>query len=347
MRLNIALASILLFSSATLISCSGYGSNYTNEDYYEDMFSDWYSSSSYDYYYYSSSSSRYSSSSYYSTDNLVDADTIVKSAADLPDSCYSGDEAYVQQIETQYRCVYGKWFKKLYKVPDCTEDNEWDTYYKSFLYVCQDEDWRIMSETEVELGFCTKQKQGKVLTASDGTSYKCDSLSWQEQTLFDTYGECTTANAGDSIFYGGKSYVCRKDGWSTLTSQEKEFGVCNKSRLGEVVNENNRYYYICSNYSWTSTTDPNDIIGKCDTTKTDSIYRISSSSYICAGGTWRTATTMETYYGICNAKKQDSVRTSGSNMYICDKGEWRIASPEEYYGACTDSLKDILYTYES
>ncbi len=169
MRLNIALASILLFSSAALISCSGYGSNYTNEDYYEDMFSDWYSSSSYDYYYYSSSSSRYSSSSYYSTDNLVDADTIVKSAADLPDSCYSGDEAYVQQIETQYRCVYGKWFKKLYKVPDCTEDNEWDTYYKSFLYVCQDEDWRIMSETEVELGFCTKQKQGKVLTASDGT----------------------------------------------------------------------------------------------------------------------------------------------------------------------------------
>ena len=344
MRLTVALACIVLFSSAALISCSGYGSNYTDEDYYEDMFSDWFSSSSYEYFYYSSSSLRYSSSSYYINDNLIDADTVVNKVADLPDSCYPGDEAYVKQIDMQYRCVYGKYFKKLYKVPDCTEDNEWDTYYKSFLYVCQDEDWRIMDEIEVELGFCTTQKQGKTLTAANGTSYKCDSLSWHEQTLFDTHGECTTANAGDSIYYGGKSYVCHKNGWTTISSEEQEFGVCTKSRFGEIANENNRYYYICSDYSWVSTTKPEDIIGKCDTTKTDSIYRISSSSYICAGGTWRTATSAEISYGICNAKKQDSIKVLSSNKYICDKGEWRLTTAEEYYGACTDSLKDVVYS---
>ena len=350
MRVSALLACAILFLTVAFVGCSGYGSDY-GKDTYDDVFSDWYSSSDFWDSFYSSSSRNYSSSSddddYYSSATpLYYADTTVKKIADLPDSCYENDEAYVEQEESVYRCVYGKWFLELYKTPKCTEDNEWDTFFKNFLYVCQDEEWREMTEAEARLGFCTKEKQGKTATA-DGSTYKCDSLSWQKLSLQDVHGECSTGNLGDSISYGGTSYVCHKIGWTTLNSEEKEFGVCTKSRFGEVEVESSRYYYICSDYTWTSTTKPEDIIGKCDTTKTDSIFRISSSSYVCEGGTWRSATSAEISYGICNAKRQDSIKTLSSYKYICDKGEWRLTTAQEYYGACTDSLQDITYSYDS
>lgn len=348
MRLKIVYVSIILSLCAAFVACSGYGSDY-GKDNYEDIFSDWEMSSS-DRYSYSSSRYDYSSSSYssyYSSAELLYyADTTVQKVTDLTDSCYSGDKAYVQQNETLYRCAYGKWFQEVNKIPKCTKENEWDTFYKNFLYVCQDEEWREMDATEARIGICTKDKQGKTVT-DNSTAYTCDALSWRKQTLTDMHGECKDSNAGDSIFYDGKSYVCRKGTWNTLSSLEEEYGVCTKKRFGEVNIQSNRYYYICNDYVWSSTTEPKDIIGKCDTTKTDSIYRISSYSYVCEGGSWRTATSTEISYGFCNAKKQDSVKTSGSYKYVCDKGSWRNATVEEYYGACTDSLKDVTYTNNS
>ena len=356
MRLPAALVYVFLFAATALVGCGGDDSNY-GTNLFDNPFSSEQSLSS-SAKYSSSSSSKYnssssvdkvhsSSSSYFNgTEQLYSADTTVKYLSDLPDSCSDYDKAYVQKNENLYRCMYGKWFQEVHKIPECNEKSEWTSYFRNFLYVCQDEEWREMTEIEVRVGFCTKSKQGKTATAN-GVSYICDSLSWEKQTVTDVFGECKDANAGDSIFYSGKSYVCRKGNWNPLSSEEKEFGICTKSRSGEVVNENNRYYYICKDYAWTSTTKPDDILGKCDNTKTDSIFRISSSSYVCESGTWRTATSAETSYGLCNAKKQDSTRTSGSYKYICDKGTWRLATAEEYYGACTDSLKDITYSYDS
>ncbi len=355
MRLAAALVYAFLFATTALVGCGGDDSNY-GTNLFDDPFSEKKSSSSTKYNFSSSSRNRssssvynaYSSSSNYISNNeqLYSADTTVKKLADLPDSCSDYDKAYVQQNENLYRCMYGKWFQEVKKIPECNEDNEWETCFRNFLYVCQDGEWREMIEVEARVGFCTKEKQGKSATA-DNVSYICDSLSWKKQTITDVFGECKDSNAGDSIFYSGKSYVCRKGDWNVLSSEEKEYGICTKNRSGEVINENNRYYYICKDYAWISTTKPDDIFGKCNSSKTDSIFRISSSSYVCEGGTWRTATSTETSYGLCNAKRQDSVRTSGSYKYVCDKGTWRLATAEEYYGACTDSLKDIIYTYDS
>ena len=355
MRLAAALVYAFLFATTALVGCGGDDSNY-GTNLFDDPFSEKKSSSSTKYNFSSSSRNRssssvynaYSSSSNYISNNeqLYSADTTVKKLADLPDSCSDYDRAYVQQNENLYRCMYGKWFQEVKKIPECNEDNEWATCFRNFLYVCQDGEWREMIEVEARVGFCTKEKQGKSATA-DNVSYICDSLSWKKQTITDVFGECKDSNAGDSIFYSGKSYVCRKGDWNVLSSEEKEYGICTKNRSGEVINENNRYYYICKDYAWISTTKPDDIFGKCNSSKTDSIFRISSSSYVCEGGTWRTATSTETSYGLCNAKRQDSVRTSGSYKYVCDKGTWRLATAEEYYGACTDSLKDIIYTYDS
>ena len=355
MRLAAALVYAFLFVTTALVGCGGDDSNY-GTNLFDDPFSEKKSSSSTKYNFSSSSRNRssssvdnaYSSSSNYFSNNeqLYSADTTVKKLSDLPDSCSDYDRAYVQQNENLYRCMYGKWFQEVKKIPECNEDNEWTTCFRNFLYVCQDGEWREMIEVEARVGFCTKEKQGKSATA-DNVSYICDSLSWKKQTITDVFGECKDSNAGDSIFYSGKSYVCRKGDWNVLSSEEKEYGICTKNRSGEVINENNRYYYICKDYAWVSTTKPDDIFGKCNSSKTDSIFRISSSSYVCEGGTWRTATSTETSYGLCNAKRQDSVRTSGSYKYVCDKGTWRLATAEEYYGACTDSLKDIIYTYDS
>lgn len=355
MRLAAAPVYAFLFATTALVGCGGDDSNY-GTNLFDDPFSEKKSSSSTKYNFFSSSRNRssssvynaYSSSSNYISNNeqLYSADTTVKKLANLPDSCSDYDRAYVQQNENLYRCMYGKWFLEVKKIPECNEDNEWETCFRNFLYVCQDGEWREMIEVEARVGFCTKEKQGKSATA-DNVSYICDSLSWKKQTITDVFGECKDSNAGDSIFYSGKSYVCRKGDWNVLSSEEKEYGICTKIRSGEVINENNRYYYICKDYAWISTTKPDDIFGKCNSSKTDSIFRISSSSYVCEGGTWRTATSTETSYGLCNAKRQDSVRTSGSYKYVCDKGTWRLATAEEYYGACTDSLKDIIYTYDS
>lgn len=355
MRLAAALVYAFLFATTALVGCGGDDSNY-GTNLFDDPFSEKKSSSSTKYNFSSSSRNRssssvynaYSSSSNYISNNeqLYSADTTVKKLANLPDSCSDYDKAYVQQNENLYRCMYGKWFQEVKKIPECNEDNEWATCFRNFLYVCQDGEWREMIEVEARVGFCTKEKQGKSATA-DNVSYICDSLSWKKQNITDVFGECKDSNAGDSIFYSGKSYVCRKGDWNVLSSEEKEYGICTKNRSGEVINENNRYYYICKDYAWISTTKPDDIFGKCNSSKTDSIFRISSSSYVCEGGTWRTATSTETSYGLCNAKRQDSVRTSGSYKYVCDKGTWRLATAEEYYGACTDSLKDIIYTYDS
>ena len=363
MRLKVVYASIILTLCAAFVACSGYGSDYNIEKEYGDLFDEYFSSSSYSKYssssdkYSSSSSARYSSSEFEvilpSSSSYFDTTNTVKTVADL-DSCSDGEKKTVLADTSLYRCAFGVWFKELKNVPECTKKNENETFYKNAAYVCINENWRELTAIEAKLGVCTKSLSGKT-KVSDNKTYKCDTtLVWRSLTLAEATGECTSANNGKTTAYGDTSYICRGTSWQKMTQIELDSGVCNKDRQGELLRVKPLYsyrdttYYKCNNYEWKSTTAAEDIIGKCDSTKTaDSIYRVASTNYVCDNGTWRSPTSMETSYGFCNAKNQDSIKKSGSTKYICDKGTWRITNAEEYYGACTDSLQDITYSYDS
>ena len=100
---------------------------------------------------------------------------------------------------------------------------------------------------------------------------------------------------------------------------------------------------ICKDYEWKSTYDPEDVYGKCDTTKTDSVYNLGYYDYICKGGTWVSANAKEIALGVCNGKTQGTVKHTDTTTYVCDKGTWRTASVEEAMGKCTAALQDTVY----
>ena len=365
--LQAAIACATLFVGINVVtSCSGYGAEYTDEKKYSDWFDDEESSSSYaksssssygksssSSNKSSSSSSRYSSSSAYSSSSNYTDTTTVKTVTDLADSCSDGEEKTVSADSSIYRCVYSTWFKILKNIPDCTKKNEAETFYKNDPYVCINSNWRVISEIEAKLGVCTKALSGTT-KSTDNKNYVCDSTKWRLTTISEVKGECTSAKNGTTASYNDTNFICRGTTWQKLTQIEQDSGVCSKDRFGEVLRVKPLYsnrdttYYKCDEYEWTTTTAAEDIIGKCDSTKTaDSIYIVSSVKYVCDNGTWRAPTSMEISYGFCNAKNQDSIKKSGSTKYICDKGTWRITNAEEYYGTCTDALQDTTYSYDS
>ena len=344
----------LILGICVISSCSGYGSEYTDEKSHSNWYDDDDSSSSYGKS--SSSSNKYSSSSYYyssydmvvpSSSSYIDTTTTVKTVADL-DSCTDGEKRTVLKDSSVYRCVYSVWFKEIKAIPECTEKNESETFYKNAPYICMNGNWRELSEIEAKLGVCTNALAGTTKT-TDNKYYKCDSTLWRVMTLSDVTGECTSEKNGKTASYGDTSYVCRGTSWQKMTEIELDSGVCSKDRFGDILRVKPRSsyydttYYVCNNYAWTTTTDPADIIGACDSSKADTIYKVAGYSYVCDNKAWRKTTSVENSYGLCNSKNQGALRSS----YICDKGEWRTPTAEEYYGACTDSLKDVLYTYNS
>ena len=344
----------LILGICVISSCSGYGSEYTDEKSHSNWYDDDDSSSSYGKS--SSSSNKYSSSSYYyssydmvvpSSSSYIDTTTTVKTVADL-DSCTDGEKRTVLKDSSVYRCVYSVWFKEIKAIPECTEKNESETFYKNAPYICMNGNWRELSEIEAKLGVCTNALAGTTKT-TDNKYYKCDSTQWRVMTLSDVTGECTSEKNGKTASYGDTSYVCRGTSWQKMTEIELDSGVCSKDRFGDILRVKPRSsyydttYYVCNNYAWTTTTDPADIIGACDSSKADTIYKVAGYSYVCDNKAWRKTTSVENSYGLCNSKNQGALRSS----YICDKGEWRTPTAEEYYGACTDSLKDVLYTYNS
>jgi len=351
--LQAAIACAALFVGINVVtSCSGYGAEYTDEKKYSDWFDDEESSSSYakssssSYNRYSSSYNRYSSSAY-SSSSYID-NTTVKTVADLDSSCTEGEKKTVLKDSSVYRCVYGIWIKEIKSVPDCSKENETETFYKSSPYICINGNWRELTEIEAKLGACTKALSGK--TKSTGNKdYVCDSTRWRLTTISEVMGECTSSKNGTTASYNDTSFICRDTTWQKMTQIELDSGVCTKDRFGDVMRVKPRSsyydttYYVCNNYAWTTTTDPADIIGACDTTKTDTIYKVAGYSYVCENKAWRKTTSIENSYGLCNSKTQGTLKST----YICDKGEWRTPTAEEYYGACTDSLKDVLYNYNS
>ena len=283
--------------------------------------------------------SEFSDSSYFSVRCVRETFQVLK-GSDLS-VCDTKNKVFVKEDSSTYTCVYGKWFKEVYREPECGKSNEGDTYYKNRPYVCEDGDWREITELEARIGYCSKANLKDTIAYKD-TTYICDTLSWRKRTLNDAHGQCTDAKAGDSIYYEGTNYVCKSGYWLTFNDKEKRLGLCNKKRLGELVIENDSYL-ICKDYEWKSTYDPEDVYGKCDTTKTDSVYNLGYYDYICKGGTWVSANAKEIALGVCNGKTQGTVKHTDTTTYVCDKGTWRTASVEEAMGKCTAALQDTVY----
>ena len=373
-RTSFVVLFLSILSLCIIVACSGYGSNYTIEDEYSDLFDE--SSSSYDRYVSCSSNERYSSSyknssssssgsssssslsrssssqsgtnsSSYDKDS---ADSIpkVKTVADI-DSCEEGSRYYVLSDSNVYRCTYGLWIKEIRSDLDCSKKNEGDMYYNRFPYVCKSEKWYNLTTLEAKLGICNVANQGKYVV--EGTqSYKCDSLAWIKQGLTDVYGKCDNAKLGDSITFQDVNYICRDGEWNRFTKTEQDSGLCTKARFGELLvsttSSGTKSYLVCRDYEWVSTTAAKDIYGACDNTKIDSVYEVNSYQYVCEDAQWRSLTTFEKKYGICTAKIQDSLATASSTSHlICDKHKWRTATAEEFMGACTKALLDTLYYY--
>jgi uncharacterized protein (TIGR02145 family) len=283
--------------------------------------------------------SEFTDSSYFSVRCVKETFQVLK-GSDLS-SCDTKNKVWVQEDSSTYTCVYGKWFKEVFREPECSKATEGATYYKNRPYVCDNGEWREINELEARIGYCTKASQRDTIAYKD-TMYICDSLSWRKRTLTDAHGTCTDTNAGDSVYYEGNNYVCKDNYWRTLNNIETKFGVCTKERFGEVIFDN-AYYNVCKNYEWQVTYEPEDVYGKCDTTKTDSVYTVVYYNYVCKGGSWVTANAKEIAFGVCNGKTQGTVKHTDTTTYVCDKGIWRIASVEEAMGNCSAALQDTIY----
>ena len=347
------------FSALAITSCSGYGSDYS-DNYIEGLLdlesssssvkeyssSSNRSSSPYSSVSYSSSSYRYSSSySAYSSrgDNNTDG---VKSVKDLADSCTAGQKIYVRNDSADYRCAYGMWFKEVSRLPECTDTTENSTLYRTSPYLCKFGKWVQLDDLDSTLGLCTTAKLDKKKIYED-SHYRCDSLGWKRLGLSDVYGDCVQKKYGDSVTFEGSAYVCRNNSWSRLSGIEQDMGVCAQTRLGNVVNYKGDYY-VCEDYKWALTTDVQTILGKCTAARKDSVVVLGSSHYVCESKTWREMSSSEIRHGVCSEDNQGkTITVSRTSHLICDKHDWREATPKEFYGACTKALQDTLYYMDS
>lgn len=381
-----AFAPIILtaFLSAALCSCSGYGSDYNAEKEYADLFEDkdWYeddSSSSYEYeksssssYGKSSSSSDndYSSSDRYSSSDIdyssseisiYDSTNSVKTIADL-NSCKDGEKKTVLTDTSLYRCVNGKWLKELKSIPECSDKNEYETFYKNAPYVCISGEWREMDSFETQFGVCDKKYVGNKAVNKDSVYYICDTtLTWRKMTFVDYNGRCDSTKYGKIATYAKDTSICRysqssrRDQWEALDSLDQDSGLCTKERFNEIIKITETWvtakfdhYYRCLAYRWNKIDKPEDAFGACNSSIKDTIYSLDNYSYTCRNNEWRAINSNESKYGLCTAKKQDSVITiTKTNHIICDKGEWRAANPDEVEGPCTSVNQDVVYTNDT
>mgnify|MGYP003293900731 CR=1 FL=1 len=369
---------LTLFSCVTVISsCSGYGSNYQEEDPYAEWdykSSSSYSSSSNRYLSssYSSSSERYSSFDYLYSSSVTDS-TISKSDFDISEECINSRRITIAEDSVTYHCAFNRWFKEVFYLPDtCTKAEEKHELYKNAAYVCKSGVWETITEEEGTLGYCTSKLQGNTRSI-DSIYYTCDSLKWRIATDLEALGDCKDSVATRIEKVNGTSYICRNKKWETASTAELRKGLCTSENAGDTVYISSRMectmgtciasdaiYYVCKNNRWTITKNFNEILGMCKTDRDAEMERVyagaipqfstspKESYLVCQDGAWREATSNEILIKkACTSGNQDSVLLwSRQAHFICDKGDWRAATPEEYYGNCNNALQDTIY-YDS
>ena len=268
-----------------------------------------------------------------------------------PDSLKKMKTLKTKSDSTHYFCDTTGWRKAVLidSIGQCTKDRQWEqkkNYSKN--YLCRDSSWRKATAREDSIGFCIPSKNGKIDSLKSSSSYEsyyCDSTSWRSTVLADFHGTCDSTKFYSTVEYKGSTYACRTTkSWTTLSSTEKNLGVCTPKIYGKIDSlKSSGTSYICDSTGWRSIV-LEDVAGKCDSTKFYNTVEYKGSSYACrTTNKWTTLSSTEKSIGICMPKiydKIDTIKSSGTS-YICDTTGWRTATVYDYYGSC-DSTK--LYT---
>ena len=214
--------------------------------------------------------------------------------------------------------------------------------YRGRRYTCRTTDkWDLLDRIEDSLGVCSPKIAGKMDTLKmkfDTTLYYCDTTSWREATLVDVHGECDSTKSYKEAEFMGSSYVCRKNGrWESLTTTEKDIGVCTPSRLGKIDTTTSKADYYCDTTGWRSTV-VEDYFGECTEKQKYTTLYFKGSDYGCEKGPkWTLLDFPESDLGYCIPSIKGEIRIDRhAKDYICDS-VWRAATQAEVLGTCTEA----------
>ena len=262
-------------------------------------------------------------------------------------------DSLVEPDTTLYYCGANGWRKA--QLSDFMGKCDSTRYYKvdSYRgrhYTCRTTDkWDLLDRIEDSLGVCSPKIAGKMDTLKmkfDTTLYYCDTTSWREATLTDAYGECDSTKSYKVVDFMGYTYTCRKNGrWESLTSTEKDIGVCTPSRLGKIDTTTSKADYYCDSTGWRSTV-VEDYFGECDEKQKYTTLYFKGSDYGCEKGPkWTLLDFPESDLGYCIPAIKGTIRIDHTAKdYICDS-VWRAATKEEVLGTCSDAREGERKTY--
>ena len=219
-------------------------------------------------------------------------------------------------------------------------------------YVCRDSSWQMFSSLEQEIGVCSPKKNRVIDSTESGSTYICDSASWNWRytKLEDFIGMCDSAKIGTVMKHAGKGYLCKERGWDQLSDLENEIGVCYEKLVGTLAQTRTGVDYVCASSGWSKAVAA-DIAGACDSSKQYKTVNVSGLGYYCTGLSWSRISTLDSTLGFCTEKirgKIDSVgEGSAAVRYSCESTGWKRMSDLEFrFGFCTsanDSAKKVVH----
>ena len=214
--------------------------------------------------------------------------------------------------------------------------------YRGRRYTCRTTDkWDLLDWMEDSLGVCSPKIAGKMDTLKmklDTTLYYCDTTYWRKATLSDVLGVCDSSKFYKVADFMGDSYTCRTTSrWESLTTTEKDIGVCTPSRLGKIDSTASKADYYCDTTGWRST-KVRDYYGSCDSTLLYTTKFFKMHLYGCEGGPdWKYLEYPESDLGYCTPDLKGEIRIDEyAKDYICDT-KWRVATQDEVLGTCTET----------
>lgn len=258
---------------------------------------------------------------------------------------------------TEYYCDTTGWRPAVLtdSIGVCTEKRQWKVK-KSYGtgYVCENEDWRKLTEIEAVIGLCIPDSIKKMaFVKEDGRTkdYYCDTTGWRRAVLKDSIGACTKAKRWKEASNYGKNYLCYDGSWRVADDLEESIGFCVPDIEGKVDStEIDGYteYYACNAPDGWRDALLSDMVPSCEKGVYDSVYEFRDVMYVCSRSyeAWVQMSDLEIALGICTFKKVGKIDTLKSTgvTYTCDSTGWRKAVINDYYGKCESSK---LYTKKS
>ena len=230
-----------------------------------------------------------------------------------------------------YICKSGSWSVSTIFDTDekCTEDNIDQEYvWNNVRYACLKSGMTRLSYPESEFGLCRPVNDGKIVKTEDGGAYICDSISWRTASIDDLYGVCDEENYSKVVQYKSSDYVCRKNKvWNSMTSLEKQVGLCNDSTKDKVVQDTaTEYKYKCVGETWQEM-KLYDALGECPSQNLGDSVSYGKKMYLCKPSGWHAVSDMERRLGrYCTDKTLGDmmeysdptlITPNGITTYIC------------------------------